>query len=356
MSDLRHENPKTESPPTDGQSTSRQTLQTATPRGHEPDCLSGHAGDNPAQRREIAARRPNGRQEYFRLPIDRYPHLPYPPKPHQRRISKAMTIVAGFRCYDGVLLCADAEITLTQNKTYQAKIFKIQPDAYLAYTGDVDFVRELVDILRRATAGRTGRDLLTEARRIYREFYRKHYTQPPKSEKTYAHILMTAREKDTIILCSGAGRHWSEVDDYQLLGIGREQGETLLRPLYEKSMGTGQVGYLAIYAIARIKGFVQGCGGKTHMRELLDDPAIIPWPRWVSADKIKRIERDFEFFDKEILPLAISFTDTGTDRKAFQEVLTATGKRLKTHRVKTLRNREPLQMGSWLKEWKSSQI
>lgn len=54
MQNLRHEKYETDSPPFDGQSEGRQTLQTSTPRGYEPDCLSGDAGNDSAQRGEIS--------------------------------------------------------------------------------------------------------------------------------------------------------------------------------------------------------------------------------------------------------------------------------------------------------------
>jgi hypothetical protein len=221
----------------------------------------------------------------------------------------------------------------------------------LAYAGDVDFAKELVDILRRATAGKAGRAILVEAQRVYKDFYRKHFTQPPKNEKTFASILLTARTENGVTLCYGNGRHWSEVEEYQLLGAGQEVGEALFRPLFDSSISTATMGQMAIYALARIKGFVQGCGGETRLRELLHDSTVVPWPRWLSSDKVGRIERDFKFFDKEILPLALGFVDTGTDQKAFQELLDTVILRLKTHRAEILRKREPVKWGSWIQEW-----
>ena len=61
--------------------------------------------------------------------IDMYHKPTYPPKPTPRRTPKAMTIAAGFKCRDGVLLCADSQITSDQGKTYQAKIFGINKPA-----------------------------------------------------------------------------------------------------------------------------------------------------------------------------------------------------------------------------------
>jgi hypothetical protein len=53
MQNLRHEKCQTDSPTLDGESAGRQTSQTPAPRGHEPDCLSGYAGDNSSERGEV---------------------------------------------------------------------------------------------------------------------------------------------------------------------------------------------------------------------------------------------------------------------------------------------------------------
>jgi 20S proteasome alpha/beta subunit len=58
-----------------------------------------------------------------------------------------MTIIAGFRCENGVVLAADTEITLDggTGKTYESKIFVLDSGlgCHLAYTGVSDFAAEL---------------------------------------------------------------------------------------------------------------------------------------------------------------------------------------------------------------------
>ena len=149
--------------------------------------------------------------------------------------AEAMTIAAGFRCRDGVLLCADTEITVgSLSKEYQSKLFTInaKADSYLVYAGCVDFADELVEKLQEAVKGKTGEKLLTSARTIYRHFWNQYYTQPPKSEKTWAYILLTARESGKIVLWQASGRHTHMVQKYQSFGIGKEAGEILFRPFY----------------------------------------------------------------------------------------------------------------------------
>ncbi|MGD0326107.1 MAG: hypothetical protein ABSD45_20480, partial [Terriglobia bacterium] len=47
MQDYRHEKDQSST------KTESEASQAATPRGHEPDCLPGHAGDDPAERGQL---------------------------------------------------------------------------------------------------------------------------------------------------------------------------------------------------------------------------------------------------------------------------------------------------------------
>src|SRR6266498_5435378 len=104
---------------------------------------------------------------------------------------RPMTISAGFRCQNGVLLCADSEITtLSGGKKYEVKLFHInwREECYLAYAGSTLLARELVEALRSFTKDKRGRDLLETVKTAYQEFHRKHYTQAPRAEKAFTEV------------------------------------------------------------------------------------------------------------------------------------------------------------------------
>jgi hypothetical protein len=265
-----------------------------------------------------------------------------------------VTIAVGFRCSDGVLLCADSQITYGSRKVYQAKIFKIQDGEYLTYTGDTLLAKELVAALKEATKGITGAAAAKTARQVYTAFHREHYTAAPKAEKAHAEILCSVREGRSVNLFYGKGRHWVPIETYCALGIGEEHGEALFQILYDPAVTTTQMGYSAIYALRRIKGLVEGCGGPTQLRVILDDPDVIPKPQWLAKTTLERIESDFDFFDKAIQPLIWSFADHAVDRQSFQATLAATTKRLKRRHATMLRKKEPIRMGTWLLEESSN--
>ncbi|MGD1105238.1 MAG: hypothetical protein ABSA59_24600 [Terriglobia bacterium] len=136
-----------------------------------------------------------------------------------------------------------------------------------------------------------------------------------------------------------------------LLGIGREYAEALFKPFYSKSMSCTEAGYVAIYALWKVKMFVQGCGGMSHIREIPNEPGFLPQPRWLAEVDMKRIEDNFEFFEKTICPLVPVFPNRQVDRTEFQAHLTRMVKALKKRRVQVLRGRDLTMVGTWLEEY-----
>jgi 20S proteasome alpha/beta subunit len=278
--------------------------------------------------------------------IDLFPKRLYFPKDRlytpEKEGVKPMTIAAGFRCKDGVVLCADTEITVgATGKKYQSKLFRIntKAESFLAYTGDVEFTNELVEKLRETTEGKTGEEVLAAARDIYRDFWKEHYTQAPKSEKTWAHIILTAREGPKIVLWLGHGQHCYRVEKYQPLGIGEEAGEILFRPFYKPEMSVREAIYMAVYALLRAKRSVQRVGGDTQIRYVSDD-----WQPYgpFLAEGVRKIEDNFQFFEEKLrLPL-LAFSDLSVPKVRFHALLMEFQKAIERQRNEQFRESERL--------------
>jgi 20S proteasome alpha/beta subunit len=247
-----------------------------------------------------------------------------------------MTIAAGFRCVDGVLLAADTEITLGGiGKTHRKKIFLIHVNegCCFTYSGTPDFAKELEAAADIETKTKHGEDLLQAIRRIHQELMQKHFTEPPKNEKTFADLLVTVRVNGRALLYSATGRHFAPVDRYLVFGIGEHLGEALFNTLYHPLMTVEEASFMAIYALRRAKGFVQGVGGKTTLMGVPDSSGGV---MFFGEENIKRIEDDFEYFDKEIRPLLFAFANVNLGKKEFSDVLKSTEQLLKNRRDQTL--------------------
>jgi len=96
---------------------------------------------------------------------------------------------------------------------------------------------------------------------------------------------------------------------------------------------------MAIYALRRVKGFVQGCGGKSEIVEVDDNADVISLSQFDMPD-IKEIETDFDFFDQRIKPLIFTFSDMWVNKTVFQAHLREFARALKKRRASNLRKHE----------------
>jgi len=231
----------------------------------------------------------------------------------------AATIAAGFRCSNGVVLCADTEITLGAGKTYQSKIFVVDALAgcYLTYCGSTDFAKELVDDLRQIQ-GKGARDALAIIKSTYREFFGKYCN--PDDEATWTSILITLRDGDKVNLYAGRGRQFPNEPYYATLGIGQYQSEALFNPLYHQWMTVNEAVYMAFYGLHSVKGFVPGCGGETEYVEILDDADVIPLD-FLMRPSGTDIEQDFQFLARVFKPVLFAFPDMDISLEKFSQIL-----------------------------------
>jgi 20S proteasome alpha/beta subunit len=268
-----------------------------------------------------------------------------------------MTIAAGFRCVDGVLLAADTEITLAGiGKTHRKKIFAIHINngCCFTYAGTPDFAKELEMAADTEAKTKSGEALLQAIRHIHEELMHKHFTAPPKSEKTFADVLVTARVNGQAVLYSAQGRHFARVDRYLVFGIGEHLGEALFEALYDPLMTISQAAFMCIYALRRAKGFVQGVGGDTN---LLAVPDEIEGIQYFSQDGIKRVEDDYDSFDVRTREVLLSFPDLDMEESQFSARLKSMEILLKHRRKQNIEKREErskrlggMKLSDWHKE------
>lgn len=250
-----------------------------------------------------------------------------------------MTIAVGFRCKDGVILAADTEMSFSggTEKTYGSKLFELNSElgCHLTYTGSADYAKELVYELKQSVRGKPWETALKSLKATYQTYWDANSSNDPDA----ASILVSLREGNKVRLYAGRNRHFHQARQYEALGIGSEQADAIFNPLHSPWMTIAQAGYMAIYALQKVKGFVQGCGGKTEIFEIDDDPKVLPRSSFEVQD-VREIEADFEFFDQQLRPLLFAFSDLSLSKSAFQVHLRRFGSALKERRAKNLRAHE----------------
>jgi hypothetical protein len=95
-----------------------------------------------------------------------------------------VTIAAGFACLDGVMLCADTEVSTWQSKTHESKLDFVEFNggkAIFAYAGHVRFAKCAIQKCKRRLEWLDGEDALT-----------KNYNNP-RQTSVYTHSLVSGK-------------------------------------------------------------------------------------------------------------------------------------------------------------------
>lgn len=200
-----------------------------------------------------------------RKPVDFHPKPPYPPSPQLAPRKEAVTIVVGFRCSDGIVICADRQITSEGAfKYHEPKISVEEFDAFSAVF---------------AYAGLPG---------LAQEVHAK-VTQTLRQAAAEENIIETVRETTDAIL-SNMGRLYNELNLQMLIGVNSwAEGTDLLKfdgkavhvarnfeylawgesslirflsdKLYSTEITTKSGVDLGIYLVKKAEDYIDGCGG-----------------------------------------------------------------------------------------------
>jgi hypothetical protein len=263
------------------------------------------------------------------------PILPYRlPKPYIRhQEAKAMTIAAGFRCVNGVVLAADTEISLTsENKSQDSKIMAVDMarHCWMAYAGITPFAKEFADVLRNLPSSLEGHKLTIAIKTEFELFVKKHFLDMPEKGQTFADCLITVREGERVNLyaASTLGCHFVKVTNHETFGTGQSQGEAIFHPIHFPAITVEDAVHLAIYAFRRAKNFSGGVGGTTEAIWIKDDWSASMAFALAKQDAAK-IEEDFDMFDRQILDILCNLPNPRIDEKSFARSLQSLTKNLK---------------------------
>lgn len=191
-----------------------------------------------------------------------------------------MTIAAGFKCKDGVVLCADTqEVTQGYLKTHVPKLI-VRPEygsgienkhCVFAGAGDGPLIDKLIGVMWNATE--RSSDLLDgvsetieeEIKGFYEELTKLY--QPGDQFYPRAEIIYALSVGDEIGLFKATGPIVNPVTRYETVG----SGEILAKYISDRFFPefglptTRQAVNLALYALQQCTEYAEGCGGDSHV-------------------------------------------------------------------------------------------
>lgn len=206
-------------------------------------------------------------------------------KPERLPERKAVTIIAGFRCVDGVVVCADTQETSDVHKRNVTKVIVYPQDADASSimshadlmasfcgAGNGDFIEMLI---RKAwESAKRGDDLEQacdfaeqEIKDVYAEYGKIYQRGKCPSVSLIYGIKMNGGSR----LFKAVGPVVNPIDTYSSNGQGYYMADFLAERMYSQSLTVHQCAILAAYVLFQAKEHVDGCGGESHIAVLRHD-------------------------------------------------------------------------------------
>jgi len=272
--------------------------------------------------------------------------MPKPPVPIVRpRERRHVTIVAGFKCWEGVVLCADTQETIAEiskrnipklifePKTSYGKTKALHDDdlavAFCGAANNGPFVDKLVqNAWEDSQAGTNLDEVCTLIERsielTYKKFgqiYQAGYC--PSAELIYG-VKMFGSSK----MFSASGPVVVEQTRYATGGGGYYMADFLSSRMYTEHLSLRQCVILAAYILFQAKEHVDGCGGESHIA-ILRNHGVSGSVDWVMIEALNKL---LSYSDSELGRILLASADLEMASHSFSESVAEVGRLLEGYR------------------------
>ena len=189
-----------------------------------------------------------------------------------------MTIAIGFTCADGLLICADTELTMSGvSKVHGSKIFREEyangAKSAIAVAGALNFARMAMQHIEWRIANSKPKNLTVWAIRTLieselRDMYHNYIDPHPDRNNVLFGLLLAVWspiENRAVIFWSD-DTAVNELRGYLPMGVGESIAHFVIKEEgYIHTMKSAEVRPIALKAISKAKYCVPGCGGFTDM-------------------------------------------------------------------------------------------
>ncbi len=208
-----------------------------------------------------------------------------------------MTIAVGLVHREGVLLCADTELTGQASKSYAAKVRHFECKwgrIGIAYAGNEDNAAVVSEKLEKALKSLRIKDTLPKIEEIVEVQYRRLvYRNPNPNNADYALLLVLRPKGKQASLYVTSEIAVRAINTYRIIGIGDALGEQLIEPGFGMG-GTSEAALLlAVNAITLVKRRVSFCGGPSMYLDLRNDGTF---HEWYGDPFLERLEKWVEVY------------------------------------------------------------
>ena len=185
-----------------------------------------------------------------------------------------MTLVAGFRFNDGVLLCSDTQMEGYTIKTHGPKLCQADfPGGHVSITfaGNARKAESAISAcVRRLRMLGPHDDVFSALETVVEKQYRKLVHQDPEIKTNeWLHYWLTfaiwvERDKRVYLWTTNDVALNEPTVDFVCHGVGLELAHYIIDPLFGHEMTEEEAFFLAVYMMCRASDNVQGIGGNAH--------------------------------------------------------------------------------------------
>jgi hypothetical protein len=239
-----------------------------------------------------------------------------------------MTIAAGFCCEDGVVLCADTQLTIPGSLKYPESKIRMSPDLrscpVYAFCDDMDYQKQCIFHFNEAIRGAESkrehviRALEQKAVELHQTYYEL-YTDP--SEKLNVNMLLSLQLGNKQRLFKIYGPKVAPVETLECIGAGNYLARALAGTYWTSDISMHRTGIICTYILADVKKYVDGCGGESHIICLGDNGLWSMFPSDGLYFTIEELEADYEYWKTHTRELALDYADFKVGESSFERDL-----------------------------------
>lgn len=240
-----------------------------------------------------------------------------------------MTIIAGFRCPDGIVICADTQETVTDFSKRNVKKVRVEPwymeSPYLGNSvilsvcgaGDGFFIDHLTNKTWKSAKDASSSDeACDQIETAIKHTYREYGTIFQQGLCPSVELIYGVKRYQESRLFHAYGPVVNEVDEYCSGGIGSYMVDYLAARMYQPGLNLHQCVILAAYILFQAKEHVVGCGGDSHIAVLRHDGNS----GLVSRSRVEAFTKLLDAVDRQLGDVLLAAADLRPDADVSEKV------------------------------------
>jgi 20S proteasome alpha/beta subunit len=235
-----------------------------------------------------------------------------------------MTYISAFYCEEGIVMCADTQETLDDQKRDVEKLYV--SSTYPLAVGGAG-MGEAIDAFAQELIGRVEQDrppTVPELKTIIEASLKENHEKDAASsnwpaEYRKAQYLIAARPNhDSFVLYRVKGKRLYVVKKRVIIGLATAANEALFKRMYRPNLPMQQAVMLAVYLVSQSKAIDAYVSGETRVAVVNSDIAWLDYPEYLDAAE-KRVAQFLKLIDD----LFLFSVDVSIPPSRFQDVLEA---------------------------------